>query len=83
MPERTTIVLPLRLKQRATALARKQKISFSEFVRQSLQRAVFEPERLKRARARDPFWTNVPVYDGPGPTDVSANVDKYLYDEDS
>jgi hypothetical protein len=80
MPDRTTIVLPPRLKQRATALARKQKISFAEFARQAIMKAVKEPTP-KRDRGRDPFWTDVAVYDGPVPADFSINHDKYLYGE--
>jgi len=82
MPDRTTIVLPPGLKQRAAARARSQKISFAEFVRQAVYQAVREPERRARRRALDPIFQDVPVYDGPGPSDVSANVDKYLYDEE-
>jgi hypothetical protein len=80
MPDRTTIVLPPRLKQRATARARAQKISFAEFVRQALRQAVTEPPKRARGRGRDPIFRDVLVYDGPGPSDVSANVDTYLYD---
>jgi hypothetical protein len=69
---RTTVVLPRRLKQLATARARKQKISFSEFVRQAIERATIE---------RDSFWSDIAVYDGPVPPDLSVNHDKYLYDE--
>src|SRR5437870_11385071 len=36
MPERTTVVLPPPLKQRAVARAREQGISFGEFVRRSV-----------------------------------------------
>jgi hypothetical protein len=79
MPDRTTIVLPPRLKQRATACARQRKISFAEFVRQAVKQAITDPP--KRGRRRDPFWTDVAVYDGPVPADFSINHDKYLYGE--
>jgi len=84
MPERTTIVLPLRLKQRATALARKRKISFAEFTRQAILKAVIEPlpKRRRGKRGKDPIYWDVPVYDGPVPADLSINHDKYLYDEE-
>jgi len=79
--DRTTVVLPPKLKQRATACARRKGVSFSEFVRQVLQEAVSRAP-AKPAGGRDPFWTNVPVYDGPVPSDLSVNHDKYLYDEE-
>jgi ribosomal protein L13 len=81
MPERTTVVLPARLKQLATRRARQRKISFAEFTRLAIRKAVREP-LPKQNRRRDPFWTDVAVYDGPVPADVSANVDKYLYDDE-
>jgi len=79
MPDRTTIVLPSRLKQLATARARARKISFSEFVRQAVEKAVVEPQR--HTRKKDPLFGDIPVYDGPVPSDLSENHDKYLYDE--
>jgi hypothetical protein len=83
MPNRTTVVLPPRLKQRATALARQRKISFAEFTRLAILKAVNEPlAKRGRNHRKDPIFWDVPVYDGPGPTDISSNVDKYLYDEE-
>jgi hypothetical protein len=80
MPDRTTIVLPPRLKQLATARARERKISFSEFVRQAVEDAVNQPRTGARNK-KDSFWSDVAVYDGPVPADLSENHDKYLYDE--
>lgn len=83
MPERTTIVLPPRLKQRATARARERKISFAEFARQAILKAVNEPvPKRRRKHGKDPIFWDVPVYDGPVPADLSINHDKYLYDEE-
>jgi hypothetical protein len=83
MPNRTTVVLPPRLKQRATALARQRKISFAEFTRQAIMKAVNEPPPKRgRKRGKDPIFWDVPVYDGPVPADLSINHDKYLYDEE-
>jgi len=81
MPERTTVVLPPGLKREAVARARREGISFGEFVRQSLRRSLSEAHR-KTSRKKDPFWSDVAVYDGPVPADISVNHDKYLYDED-
>ena len=80
MPERTTVVLPPALKRQAIARARRDGISFAEFVRRSLERSLAaKPE--KRRRKRDPLFEDVAVYDGPVPADISVNHDKYLYDE--
>jgi hypothetical protein len=80
--ERTTVVFPASLKKRAMARARARRISFSEFVRQAVDRAA-PPAPRKQWKGRDPLWSDVPVYDGPVPADLSVNHDKYLYDEDS
>jgi hypothetical protein len=81
MPDRTTVVIPPRLKQRAIALARHRGISFSEFVRRSLETAVVDAP-LAKSRKKDPLFGNVPVYRGPAPADFSTNHDKYLYDDE-
>ena len=86
MPQRTTVVFPPRLKQRAMARARKRKISFSEFVRRAVEDAVIKPQlknagQLSNKLAADPYWSDVAVYEGPVPPDISSNHDKYLYDE--
>jgi hypothetical protein len=80
MPERTTIVLPPALKKKAMARARTEGISFGEFVRQSLRDKLTRPQGKRKGK--DPFWSDVAVYDGPVPADVSVNHDKYLYDEE-
>jgi hypothetical protein len=79
MPERTTIVLPDPLKQRAVARAREQGISFGEFVRRAVENMLTAPPRgTSRKKTGDPFWDNLEVYDG-GPTDVAGRHDDYLY----
>ena len=82
MPDRTTVVLPPRLKKQVTTRARQQGVSFSEFVRQTLRQAVNE-RAAKRPRTKDPFWSDVAVYEGAVPPDISVNHYKYLYDEES
>ena len=77
--QRTTVVLPAGLKKRAMTIARQRKISFSEFVRQAMERSA--PPPRKRLKGKDPYWSDVAVYDGPVPPDLSSNHDKYLYDE--
>jgi len=75
---RTTIRLPRRLKQLATARARARKTSFNEFVRQAVERAVIP---TSGTQSRDPLFSDLAVYDGPVPSDISVNHDKYLYDD--
>jgi hypothetical protein len=79
MPNRTTVILPDGLKQRALSRAREQGISFGEFVRRSVEKMVSAPPRgTGRKKTGDPFWDNLEVYDG-GATDLAARHDDYLY----
>ena len=79
MPERTTVVLPPPLKQRAVARARAQGISFGELVRRALEKMLTTPPRgTAGKKTGDPFWDNLKVYEG-GPTDLAARHDDYLY----
>ena len=79
MPDRTTIVLPPLLKQRAVASAREQGISFGEFVRRALENTLTaSARRVSRKKTGDPFWDNLKFYDG-GPADMAARHDDYLY----
>jgi hypothetical protein len=79
MPERTTVVLPGSLKQRAVARAREQGISFGEFVRRAVEKMLAAPPRgTARKETGDPFWDNLKVYEG-GPADLAAHHDDYLY----
>ncbi len=48
--EQTTVRFPAELKKRATALARRRKISFRELVREALELAVSQRKRLKSKR---------------------------------
>jgi len=75
--ERTTVVLPPRLKELAMERARTQGISFGELVRRALEEQVSTPPGAKKTG--DPFWDNLAVYDTEGPTDVAENHDDYLY----
>jgi len=79
MPERTTVVLPGPLKQRAVTRAREQGISFGEFIRRAVENMLTAPPRGRgRKKTGDPFWDNLKVYDG-GPADLAARHDDYLY----
>jgi hypothetical protein len=79
MPDRTTVVLPGPLKQRAAARAREQGISFGEFVRRAVENMLTAPPRgTGRKKTGDPFWDNLKSYDG-GLADLAARHDDYLY----
>jgi hypothetical protein len=89
MPNRTTIVLPPLLKQRAVLRARVQGISFAEFVRRAVEKQVTAPAKVptkvpwKRGSRKtgDPFWDNLKTFDDDGPTDLSVRHDDYIYGE--
>lgn len=78
--DRTTVMFPLQLKRRAMTAARRRKISFAEFVRKAVEQAAPAPPR-KKPNGEDSFWSDLAVYDGPVPPDISINHDKYLHDE--
>lgn len=78
--KRTTVMLPSALKAKAERRARKKGLSFGEIVRESLGRylrAEGEHETL------DPLFADQAVFDGPVPRNLSADHDRYLYDEES
>ena len=88
MPDRTTIVMPEPLKQRAIIRARERGISFGEFVRRAVEKDLApapqkkKPLNLKGKKTGDPFWDNLVVYTDNGPTDVSVRHDDYLYGDE-
>ena len=80
MPDRTTIVMPPELKERALRRAREQKISFGEFVRRAVEHQLLAPRRGGRAKTGDSYLDNIVTFDDGGPTDMSTRVDDYLYE---
>ena len=78
--QRTTIMLPDDLKAKAIQHARTSGVSLGELIRISLTAFVYQP--VKGQKVRDPFFADTAVYHGKTPKDLSANVDKYLYDEE-
>lgn len=80
---KTTLMLPVELKERAHRIARERGISFGELMRQALESTVVGAEQ-SRSLADDPFWAdlrNLPPTEFEGPTDMAVNHDYYLYDE--
>ena len=71
-------MLPEDLRRRALLLAKQKGVSLGELVRDSLSAAL--PAVTYESLA-DPLFEDV-VFDGPGPADVSAKHDRYLYDDE-
>ena len=81
MIQRTTVVLSSRTKQRAVEKARLLGISFGEFVRRAVDRAVAESSRAGKHRS-DPFWDDRALFRGTVPADLSFRHDAYLYGDE-
>jgi hypothetical protein len=80
MPDRTTVVLPSGLKERAVARARKQGISFGEFVRRAVENQLTAPIKTHpRKKTGDPFLDNLVTFTDDGPPDLSTRIDEFLY----
>jgi len=77
---RTTLVLPAALKERAATAAYTAGLSFGEFVRRAIDRAL-EQKPQRRGRTRDPLFADNAVYRGKGPSDLAEHHDAYLYGE--
>lgn len=74
--ERTTVMLPPKLKLRAKRKAKAMGISFGELVRESLAAGLLAGNGGKK---RDPFFGDCAVWQGKTPSDLSLNHDEYLY----
>lgn len=77
---KTTLMLPVELKERAHRIARKQGISFGELMRRSLETMLEREEQP--LRETDPFFADREVFEGDGPSDLAERHDDYLYGED-
>ncbi len=76
--KRTSVMFPAELKARAVRAAREKGISFGALLRRSLEDALDAPEDVYD----DPVFADGAVFDGPGPTDLAADHDGYLYGDD-
>ena len=74
---RTTVVLPPRLKDAAQQQARSAGISFGEFLRRALEKAIADSASRRRGR-RDSLLDDTAVFDGKVPSDLSRRHDAYL-----
>jgi hypothetical protein len=71
-------MLPPGLKQRAVVQAHTQGVSFGEFVRRALEKAVAE-NGSRSVSGRDTFWSDKAVFRGQAPKDIARRHDDYLY----
>lgn len=70
----TTVMLPPKLKAKASSRARKLGIAMGEFIRDAMDKALADRRENVKGTMFDPI-----VYKGRCPADVSRNIDKYLY----
>ena len=76
---RTTIVLPLELRQEVFAAARERGVSFGEFARRALKQATTLAGNP--SKREDSLLHDKAVFRGRVPKDISKNHDFYLYGE--
>ena len=74
---RTTILLSEDLRARAETAARQRGITLSELVRRLLTTAVHD--KKSSSREGDPLFRPRRLMAHPGPPDMAANHDEYLY----
>ena len=80
MPDRTTIVLPLDLKERAVRRARAEGISFAHLIRRAVESELAgASERSSKQTSGDSFLDNLRIFEDRGPTDWSTRVDEIVY----
>lgn len=76
--ERTTVMLPGDLKEKAMFKAHEMGISFGELIRKSIKSFIDEIDIEVKI---DPFLDDDEIYTGEVESDISLNHDKYLYEE--
>ncbi len=74
---RTTVRLPEELKLRAQEMADRQGISLAQLVRESLERRLDAVEDWRD----DPLFSEVPVYEGAVPPELTEEHDRDPYEE--
>jgi len=74
--KRTTIMLPEDLKVQAEKAARKSRVSWGQFIRVSIEKAV---RRVIKSGHEDPFFADKTVWKGAAPRDGALRHDKYVY----
>lgn len=79
--QRTTVMLPLKLKSRAQRRAKERKLSLSDLVQESLETAL--ESAGAEQRASDPLFADEEIFIGEAPADLSRHHDRYLYEDHS
>jgi hypothetical protein len=74
--QRTTIMLPRELKQRAAREARSRGISLGELIREAMVRLLRADHD---AAGQDPLIADTAIHEGPGPDDTAESHDDLLY----
>ena len=71
---RATVLLPKPLKSRIARQASENGMTVGEFIRHCIEQSL-ACEPIEKGRS----FFDLEVFKGPGPSDVSARVDDYLY----
>lgn len=77
---RTTIMLPDELRRRAHAVAREEGISVGELIRRLLVES-FRDRGL--VAEEDPLFADAAVFAGEAPSDLAAEHDRHLYEDEA
>ena len=77
--QRTTIMLPVDLKEKVMRLISKTHISLGELIRRLLEEKISETSNRKNLE--DSFFSDNAVFKGKTPQDLSTRHDDYLYGE--
>ena len=77
---RTTIMLPDELRRRAVLVAREEGISMGELIRRSLLESLREREAPAE---EDPLFADGVVFAEEAPSDLAAEHDRYLYEDEA
>lgn len=78
--DRTTIMLPLELKNRASNQAKKMNVSLGQYIREALKKSLETENR--RGVDDDSLFLDNAVFDGTTPEDLASNHDGYLYGDE-
>jgi len=75
--DRTTIMLPPKLKTRASNQAKKMRISLGQYIRETLKKSLEMENRHKPDD--DSLFLDNAVFDGPAPENLASSHDEFLF----
>lgn len=81
--DKTTILLPRKLRLAAQKRAKQFRISLGELIRRKLEEEVQQP-LPESERSKDPMFAGfdaLGIWEGEGPSDMATNHDAYIYDK--